>query len=390
MLNKRTLKPYTLFLPFAALLTTIAFSNCNSQASNEGLETNKLLNLPVYEVDTGTATTVKDYLGTIEGKVNVEIRPQVEGILEKIFIDEGQYVEEGQKLFKVNELPYREALKNAIAEAQVEKAKEKNARQEVESLKPLVEHEVISDVQYSTAQSKYEVASASVAKAATAVATAKIELDFTTIKAPSSGYIGRIPKRIGNLISKGDSQPLTILSDTKEVYVYFSMSESDFLYFTKNTKKRDSTGTASGQGMIPYVRLILADGTEYAEKGLVDAVDGQVNSTTGSISLRATFPNPDDILRHGNTGTLKMEERQTGVLMVPKLAITELQDKTFVYTVDEQNRVKMQDIEVDGISGDNYIVKSGLKPSDRVILAGIDQLKEGQRIQPRLQKSAKL
>ena len=390
MLNKRTLKPYKLFLPFAALLTTIAFSNCNSQASNEGLETNKLLSLPVYEVDTGTAITVKDYLGTIEGKVNVEIRPQVEGVLEKIFIDEGQYVEEGQKLFKVNELPYREALKNAAAEARVEKAKEKNARQEVKSLKPLVEHEVISDVQYSTAQSKYEVASASVAKAATAVATAKIELDFTTIKAPSSGYIGRIPKRIGNLISKGDSQPLTILSDTKEVYVYFSMSESDFLYFTKNTKKRDSTGSASSQGMIPYVRLILADGTEYAEKGLVDAVDGQVNSTTGSISLRATFPNPDDILRHGNTGTLKMEERQPGVLIVPKLAITGLQDKTFVYTVDEQNRVKMQDIEVDGISGDNYIVKSGLKPSDRVVLAGIDQLKEGQRIQPRLQRSTKL
>lgn len=390
MLKKIKLNPYHLLLPFTTLLTLVIFQSCSSQASSGDLKANKLLSLPVYQIDTGTAITVKDYLGTIEGKVNVEIRPQVEGVLENIYIDEGQYVEEGQKLFKVNELPYREALKNAVAEARVERAKEKNARLEVESLKPLIENDVISDVQYSTAQSNYEVASASVAKAATAVATAKIELDFTTIKAPSSGYIGRIPKRIGNLISKSDSQPLTILSDTKEVYVYFSMSESDFLYFTKNSKRRDSTGLASGQSIIPYVSLILADGTEYGEKGIVDAVDGQVNSTTGSISLRATFPNPNDILRHGNTGTLKMEERQPGVLMIPKLAISELQDKSFVYIVDEQNRVKMQDVELAGISGDNYIVKKGLKPSDRVILAGIDQLEEGQTIQPRLQSSPKL
>src|SRR5690606_3771521 len=139
---------------------------------------NQRLNLPVFMVDTGTALTERDYLGTIEGKVNVEIRPQVEGILEKIYVDEGAYVKQGQNLFKINEQPYMEALKNAVAEETVEKAKEKNAQLEVESLKPLVDNDVISDVQLQTARSNADIATASVAKAATAVATAKINLDF--------------------------------------------------------------------------------------------------------------------------------------------------------------------------------------------------------------------
>src|SRR5690606_2365003 len=219
-------------------------------------------------------------------------------------------------------------------------------------------NDVISDVQLQTAQSNYEVASASVAKAATAVATTQIDLNFTTIKAPSDGYIGRIPKRLGNLVSKSDSQPITILSDTREVYVYFSMSESDFLHFTKKGRLADSVNEANNSELIPYVRLILADGTEYNEKGIVDAIDGQVNSTTGSISLRASFSNPEQVLRHGNTGTLKIEERRTGVILVPQVAVTELQDKKFVHTVTSNNQIKMRAVELDGTSGSNYIVKN--------------------------------
>ena len=359
---------------------------CHSGPSSSDEEANRPLTLPVFIVDTGTALTVRDYLGTIEGKGNVEIRPQVEGILERIYVDEGAYVKKGQDLFKINELSYREALKNAVAEETVEKAKEKNAQLEVESLKPLVENDVISPVQLQTAQANYEVAKASVAKAATAVATAQINLGFTNIQAPSSGYIGRIPKRIGNLVTKSDSQPLTILSDTREVYVYFSMSESDFLHFTKGGRVRDSTAAITqNDKLIPYVRLILADGTEYAEKGVVDAVEGQVNRTTGSISLRASFSNPDDVLRQGNTGTLKMEERRPGVLLVPQVATIELQDKTFVYIVTPDNKVKMRAVVLDGSSGSNYIIKDGLQPGDKVVLSGFDKLEDGLAIHPEIQ-----
>lgn len=383
---KTTIKTL-LSLTIAIFFTTI-WGGCHSGSSTAGDDSTKRLSLPVFLVDTGTALTVRDYLGTIEGKGNVEIRPQVEGILEKIYVDEGSYVKRGQDLFKINELPYREAVKNAVAEETVEKAKQKNAQLEVESLKPLVDNDVISDVQLRTAQANFEVAKASVAKAATAVATAKINLGFTNLQAPSSGYIGRIPKRIGNLVTKGDSQPLTILSDTREVYVYFSMSESDFLHFTRGGRSNDSL--AHNDKLIPYVRLILADGTEYAEKGLVDAIDGQVNRTTGAISLRASFPNPDDILRQGNTGTLKMEERKPGVLLIPQVAAIELQDKTFAYVVTPDNKVKMRAIILDGVSGSNYIVKDGLRPGDRVVLAGFDRLEDGLAITPKLQNPKRI
>src|SRR5690606_17027636 len=342
---------------------------------------NNAIALPVQRIDTTTAVTVKDYLGTIEGKVNVEIRPQVEGILEEIYVDEGAFVKEGQKLFKINAQPYQEELNNALANENVEKAKLENAQLEVERLKPLVENDVISEVRLRTAKSDYDVAKASLDQASAAVASARINLEFTTIKASVSGYIGRIPKRVGNLVSKSDA--LTELSDISEVYVYFAMSESDFLYFRKKYGKQDSTKESPDTTqLIPNVSLVMADGPIYSEQGVVDAINGQVNRTTGSISLRATFPNPNDALRSGNTGTLKMEERQPGVLTVPQVATTDLQDKVFVYTLTPDNTVKKQAIEVTGKSGNNYIVERGVKAGDQIVLSGVNKLSDGMEIQP--------
>lgn len=379
--NKNILKT---LVAAGVIIGSFSLNSCSVGSSKEN--ENDMLSLPVSVIDTGTAVTVKDYLGTVEGKVNVEIRPQVEGILEKIFVDEGAYVEKGQVLFKINELPYREELNNAIANANVEKSKLKNAKLEVERLKPLVANDVISDVRLKGAQSDYEVAQASLDQAQAAVASARINLEFTLIEAPVSGFIGRIPKRIGNLVSKGDDQPLTTLSDTEEVYAYFAMSESDYLYFTKEAAKNDTTKIASSGRIIPYVSFVLADGTTYTERGSVDAIDGQVNTETGAISLRATFPNPDGILRSGSTGTIKMQERHPGSILVPQVATSELQDKVVVYVVQDDETVKMQALEIGGTSGDNYIVKSGLKPGDKVVLAGLDKLSEGMSIRPVLQK----
>ena len=369
-------------------LFSISISGCSVGSSKTTDHEQASLALPVQVIDTATAVTVRDYLGTIEGTANVEIRPQVEGILEEIYVDEGAFVEKGQKLFKVNALPYQEQLNNALASENVEKAKLENAKLEVDRLRPLVENEVISEVRLRTAKSEYDVAKASLDQATAAVATARINLGFTTIKAPVSGYIGRIPKRIGNLVSKSDSEPMTVLSDTHDVFVYFAMSESDFLDFNKKKREQelanaDSTSnTNTTTGLVPYVSLVLADGETYPEKGIVDAITGQVNRTTGAISLRATFANPDNILRSGNSGTLKVEERKSGVLMVPQVATTALQDKIFVYTLTPENNVKQRAIKVAGSSGSNYIVEEGLRPGDRVVLTGFDKLNEGMEIQP--------
>lgn len=374
----------TVLVAISALImigTLVGINSCNIGSSKTLDPKENALALPIIKVDTATAITVKDYIGNIEGKVNVEIRPQVEGILDKIFIDEGSFVKEGQPLFQVNPQPYQEILNNMIATENVEKAKLKNAKLEIDRLKPLIDNEVIAEVQLETAKSNYEIARASLAKASAAVASAQINLDYTTIKAPVSGYIGRIPKRIGNLVSKSDKEPLTVLSDVSEVYVYFGMSESDFLYFSKD-KKPDSTNITSSGQILPEVTLILADGHEYAEKGKVDMVNGQVNRNTGSISLRASFPNSKDVMRSGNTGTVKLKETKPSVILIPQEVTTSIQDKTFVYILDDQDKVKLQSIELDGVSSSNFIVTEGLNVGDRVIKTGFDKLTEGMYVKP--------
>ena len=219
------------------------------------------------------------------------------------------------------------------------------------------------------------------AKATAAVNSAKISLDYTIIKAPVSGYIGRMPKRIGNLVSKGDKEPLTVLSDVSEVYVYFGMSESDFLYFSKDNKKTDTASISNGH-YLPDVSLILADGHEYPEKGKVDMINGQVNRTTGSISLRASFPNSKDVMRSGNTGTIKLKETNPRVILIPQEVTTSIQDKTFVYILDKEDKVKLQSIELNGVSGNNFIVSEGLQIGDRIIKTGFDKLTEGMYVKP--------
>lgn len=368
------------FIGFAALLmigTLVAINSCNIGNSKTLDPRENAIALPIIQVDTTTAITIKDYIGNIEGKINVEIRPQVEGTLDKIFVDEGAYVQEGQPLFQINPQPYQEVLNNMIATENVEKAKLKNAQLEIDRLKPLIDNEVIAEVQLETAKSNYEIAKASLAKATAAVASAQINLDYTIIKAPVSGYIGRMPKRIGNLVSKGDKEPLTVLTDVSEVYVYFGMSESDFLYFTKEAKKSDGTRITSSGQILPEVTLILADGHEYGEKGKVDMVNGQVNRNTGSISLRASFPNSQDVMRSGNTGTVKLQETKAHVILIPQEVTTAIQDKTFVYILDTEDKVKLQSIQLDGVSGTNYIVSEGLQIGDRVIKTGFDKLTEG-------------
>lgn len=354
------------------VFTWLVLVGCQSK-----VEEDTGLPLPVKTLKGQLAANTFQYLGSVEGIEDVEIRPQVDGILEEIYVDEGDFVKKGQQLFKINALPYIEDLKNAQANVALERAKLKKAKTELDRLQPLIDHEVISDVQMKTAQADYEIAQASLAKAQAIEANMQIKLGFTKIHAPVSGFIGRIPKSVGNVIKKTDSEPLTILSNVSKIYVYFSMSESDYLYYER--MKNDSTS----KRISPDVKLILADGYVYDHTGRIDANSGQINRNTGSITLRAVFNNPDTLLRSGNTGKILMEQIYPNAILIPQSAAISIQDKKFVFILDSANLTKRKEIQIEGRSGEDYIINAkSLAENDRIVIAGLNKLTDGIKINP--------
>jgi membrane fusion protein (multidrug efflux system) len=335
--------------------------------------------LPVSMVTTGTDTTYQEYPASVEGTVNVEIRPQVSGPLDKVFVDEGAYVSAGQPLFKINEQPYRAAFNNAEASLHAAEGAMTNAQLEIEKLTPLVQNKVVSEFQLKTAKANYEVTKSNVEQAKANVAIAQINLGYTLIKAPVNGYIGRLPKKQGSLVAPSDAEALTQLSDVHNVHVYFSLSEKDFISF-----KEQYPGETLNDKLkhLPSVALLLADNSVYAHDGKIDMIDGQFDKNTGAITLRATFPNEQGLLRSGNTGKVKLGLQHKDALIIPESATLEMQDKVFVFTVADSNKVKKQPITIIGKSGNNYLVKDGVKAGDQLVLSGFDHLQEGEVIHP--------
>lgn len=365
---------YSNMLP--GLLMAVALYSCGANAGSAANAAAAAPELPVTTLDTSSAVTSSQYAAVLEGKVNVDIRPQVDGYLDKIFVDEGSFVKAGQSLFQINDRPYREQLNKDIANLHATESSLAAAELEVDKVKPLVANKVVAEMQLKTAMAAMQTAKATVEQARAAVAASQINVGFTLVKAPVSGYIGRIPKRVGNLVGKTDAAPLTTLSDISEVYAYFSMSENDFMDFSKG---------ASGNTLLQRLRpvtLILSNGDVFPQKGRIEMVDGQFNKTTAAISLRATFPNPGATLRSGNTGKVKIEQLYTGILQVPQSATLEMQDKVFVYELGDSNIVKRRILQLAGSNGDQFIVKEGLQRGARIVTAGIETLMEGSVVTP--------
>jgi membrane fusion protein (multidrug efflux system) len=335
--------------------------------------------LPVQTVVAGTDTTFQEYPASIEGAVNVEIRPQVSGTLDKVFVDEGAFVNAGEAIFKINELPYRAAYNNALASQHAAEASQANAQLEIDKLTPLVANKVVSDYQLKTAKATYQVATANVEQAKANVSTAAINLGYTTIKAPVSGYIGRLQKKQGSLVSPTDVDALTLLSDVHNVHVYFSLGEKDFVSFKEQYPGQTLKDKLK---QLPPVILLLADNTQYAKEGSIDMIDGQFDKNTGAITLRASFANAQGLLRSGNTGKIRLSLQHKDALLIPESATVDMQDKVFVFTVGDSSKVKKQAINIIGKSGDNYLVKDGVKVGDLIVLSGIDKLQEGMVIHP--------
>jgi membrane fusion protein (multidrug efflux system) len=335
--------------------------------------------LPVANVVSGSETTYQEYPAAVEGIVNVEIRPQISGALDKVFVDEGAFVKAGQPIFKINDQPYRAALNNALASLHSAMASQGNAQLEIDKLTPLVANKVVSDYQLKTAKAAFQVAKANIESAKANVSAAQINLGYTLIKAPVSGYIGRLLKRQGSLVSPQDVDALTQLSDVHNVHVYFSLAEKDFVSF----KEQYRGGTLNDKlAHLPPVSLLLADGSLYAKEGKIDVIDGQFDKTTGAITIRATFSNPEGLLRSGNTGKVRLSLHHTNATIIPESATIEMQDKVFVFALADSNKVKMVPITIVGKSGTNYLVKDGVKAGDQIVLSGIDHLQDGTVIHP--------
>lgn len=337
--------------------------------------------LPVVTVSNSTATTYEEFSASLQGSKDIEIRAQVDGYLDRIYVDEGAYVKKGQLLFKVNDQPYIEQLNNARANLAASKANLANAEINVSKLTPLVENNVVSDIQLRAAQAAYEAALASVTQAEAMVGSAKINLGYTSITAPADGYVGRIDVEPGSLVGTSTAEPLTMLSEIKEVHAYFSFSEREFLEFISRFEGNTIQEKIS---KMPQVELILADNTVYPFKGTVETVAGQFDNTTGAISFRATFQNASGLLRSGNTGRIRIPRVVESALVVPQAATFELQDKIFVFAVSDSNKVVSTPIQVNGNMDNFYLVEKGLDPGDKIVYAGLDRLNDGVTIQPQL------
>lgn len=375
MLHRKFTRTYVVL---SGLAITLFAYGCGTSAGN-GPGGQEAPAVPFVTVDTASATTYQEYSAALEGKVNIELRAQVDGYLDKIFVDEGAFVSSGQSLFKINDQPYQEQLNTALATQHAAEANLAKAELDLNKFKVLTQNNVVSDIQYKTAESAYQVAKANLEQTKAAVGMARINVGYTLIKAPVSGYIGRIPKRIGSLVGRMDAQALTVLSDVHEVYAYFSMSEIDFLHFN-----RDSKGTTMADKIkqLPPVQLVLADGSLYDKPGKIEMVDGQFDKNTGSISLRASFPNEGGLLRSGNTGKVRVSEAHQGALVIPQEATFELQDRVFVYVVGDSNKVAMTPIVIGGKMEHNYLVREGVKIGDRVVTGSLHMLQDGMVVTP--------
>ncbi|MBN8825607.1 MULTISPECIES: efflux RND transporter periplasmic adaptor subunit [unclassified Spirosoma] len=354
-----------------AILVSMCLAGCAGQDSQT--ETTEKLTLPVVQLARQSTTLQRDYVTTLEAVRNVEIRARVSGFLEKIYVDEGQSVHQGQLLFSLNAAEYKVGLDKAKASLKSAEASAKTAEVEVTRVKLLVEKKIVSPSELDLAKAKLDVAKAQIEEAQSALSTASLRLAHASIRAPFDGVINRIPFKIGSLIEEGAL--LTTVSDIREVFAYFDVSEKEYLGFLK--KHRELTGK-NGQ----EVEMMLADETPYPHKGRIETMESVFEEESGTIAFRARFPNPQKLLKHGSSGKIRLPNIVGDALLVPQKAVFEVQDKNFVYVVDKTNKVKSRSFVPQARVGLNYIVRSGLAPGERVVYEGIQNIRDGDQIIP--------
>lgn len=329
--------------------------------------------LGVMTVEETTTELDHSYPATIKGKVDVDVRPLVSGFVTKVLVDEGQYVKAGQTLFTLDQVTFQAAVEQAQAGVNSAQTAVSSAQLTADNKKLLFDKNIISEYEYQLAMNQLATAKSQLANAQAALTSARKNLAYTVVTAPVSGYVGSIPNREGTLASPSMQQPLTTISDNSEVYAYFSLTEKDILEMT------EGKGTLQQAiNSMPEVRLELADGSIYPLPGKVMTISGVIDKTTGATSVRARFANPDGLLRSGSTGQVLVPNRMENVILIPQSATYELQDRRFVYVLNDSNKTVPTAITVNPLSdGQNFVVTEGLTPGQTVVVEGV-----GTKVQP--------
>lgn len=348
-----------------AIGLSLLLVGCGDPGAQKGPQQGQALPFPVVSVPKKNVITYTNYPTTIEGKVNSEIRPKVSGYIQKVLVDEGQKVTKGQLLFQLETQSLSqdaEAAKAAVTAAEVEVAK----------LVPLVEKGIISNVQLETQKAK-------LAQAKSMYSSVLANIGYAQVKSPVNGYVGAIPYREGSLVSGSIVEPLTTVSETSEVFAYFSMNESDYLDFLQSV---EGTTLEAKIAHFPKVKLQLANGKEYEEEGTIETVTGQINTRTGTVSFRAVFANPNHLLTNGNSGIIIIPKVYEQELVVPQEATFEQQGQVFVYTLNAENQVVASPISVKDQNKYLYIIDGGLSEGEKIVAKGVGKLRNKTPIQP--------
>jgi membrane fusion protein (multidrug efflux system) len=370
-------------IPLALLfLAGGIFSSCGSKdekAAKAAAAANQVKEYKVLELQPRDATLNNDFPASIQGQQNIEIRPRVDGYIDKIYVDEGTVVKAGQLLFKINAPQFEQEVRTASASIKSAEAEVSAANLAVNKVRPLVEKDIVSKYELESAQYNYQAAIARLSQARAALSNARTNLGYTSVKSPVDGVVGSIPFRLGSLVSGNNEEPLTTVSSIGNVYAYFAFNEKLFLNFNKNAKGSFAERIAN----MPPVSLLLADGTLYNQRGRIQTVNGLINTATGSVNVRASFPNPNGLIRSGSSATVRIPSEVKNGLLIPQSATFELQDKRFAAVVGSDNISKNVPIKIrDNAAGLFFVVDSGLKPGDRIVLEGVSSLKDGTKIKP--------
>ncbi len=342
--------------------------------SNIEQETSELRSYPATQVEIIDTSSFTEYVAEIKAIQNVEIRAKVGGFLDKIFIDEGKMVRVGQLLFTINQSEYLNEVAKAKALHRSAQAEAKSVELELKNVEKLFSKNVVAKTELEIAKNKFATADAKVDETQANLAAAETNLSYTQVKAPFAGIVNKIPFKVGSLIEQGSL--LTTLSDNQEVFAYFDVSEKEYLTYAMNALN-DSVETR-------FANLILANGLEHNYQGKIETMEGEIEETTGNIAFRARFKNPDRILKHGASGKVRLKKKYQNVIAIPQKATYEIQDKIFVYLIGKDGTVTSKQVQIQGRISHVFILASGLSVGDRILYEGLQDVRNGDKIQPEM------
>ena len=346
---------------------TVWMASCK-QAPDAGVKSS----YAVMQIEPTDKELSSSYSATIRGRQDIDIYPQVSGTIEKLCVTEGQKVRRGQLLFIIDQVPYRAALKTATANVEAARAATSTAELTYKSNKELYAQKVVSEFSLKTAENSYLTAKAQLAQAEAQEISARNNLSYTEVKSPSDGVVGALPYRAGALVSANIPYPLTTVSDNSDMYVYFSMTENQLLGLIRQYGSKEEV-----LKNMPAIDLQLNDKSAYSERGQIESISGVIDRSTGTVSLRAVFPNKEGLLHSGGAGNVIVPVQKTAALTIPQAATFEIQDKRYVYKVVD-GKAQSSQVQVTRVNGGReFIVDEGLAPGDVIVAEGVGLLREG-------------